>query len=96
MQVPQDLSCLTQLTRLDLRMNAIVPIPYPGGAWDISTAPRMRVTEQGCRFLLNFPALASIYLTVIEEERAALAGFIASMRRVREGRSVLCLRPRWS
>ena len=51
----------------------------------------MRVTEQGCRFLLSFPALAIVYLTVTEEERAALAWFFASMHRVRKGRSVVYL-----
>ena len=40
----------------------------------VALVPKMRVTEQGCRFLLQFPALAVLCLSVTGEEKAALAG----------------------
>jgi len=51
----------------------------------VAMVPKMRVTEQGCRFLLQFPALAVLCLSVTEEEKAALAGFLTELQSSRNG-----------
>ena len=51
----------------------------------VALVPKMRVTEQGCRFLLHFPALAELSLSVTGEEKAALAGFLNELQRGRNG-----------
>ena len=98
MQVPQELSSLTQLTKLNLYQNAAASTSGEPAGDTVQDEdgnvlrPKMRVTEQGCRYLLTFGALRTVYLTVTKEERAALAGFRADMRRVRKGRNVVYLR----
>ena len=96
-QVPQELSSLTQLTKLNLYLNAAAQDGAPAGDVvqdDDGTVlrPKMRVNEQGCRYMLTFPALRIVYLNVTRAERAALAGLRADMRRVRKGRNVMHLK----
>ena len=84
MQVPQELSTLTQLEVLNLLSN------YVHAEHPVQDQEKMRVTEQGCRFLLSFKALKHLYLPVTKEEHAALAGFKADMC-IRHGHNVLDL-----
>lgn len=79
MQVPCELASLTTLTMLNLSMSAGSVFTDGRG-----TVPKMRVTEQSCRFLLHFPALAALRLDVTGEERAALAGFLADLQAGRD------------
>lgn len=84
MQVPQELAGLTMLTSLNLRGNAAgrdAAVALGVIAEGVALVPKMRVTEEGCRFLLHFPVLAELYLTVTQEEKAALAGFLAELQR---------------
>lgn len=95
-QVPQELAGLTTLTWLDLCSNA--------GSAEAAAAlgirseegdklvPKMRVTEQGRRFLLHFLALAALTLSVTEEEEAALAKFLSELQSGRKGPFELVLR----
>ena len=87
-QVPQELAGLTTLTCLSMMSNgasmevaAALGVQMKG----VAMVPKMRVTEQGCRFLLHFPALAILSLSVTGEEKAAVAGFLAELQRGRNG-----------
>ena len=88
MQVPQELAGLTTLTYLNLlnttgSREAVVALGVQMEG--VGLVPKMRVTEQGCRFLLHLPALASLSLSVTGEERAAMAGFLTKLQRGRNG-----------
>ena len=77
--MPQELSTLTaQLEDLNLLQN------YARGG---DPARKMRVTQQGCSFLLKIKALEKLYLDITMEEDAALAGFKADM--CKHGRTAL-------
>lgn len=92
MQVPQELSSLTTLTKLSLHENYAPVEQAPDSEEDEHgrrKLPKMRLTEESLRFLLHFPHLKIVYLSATREEREALAGFRADMRRVRKGRNVL-------
>ena len=87
--MPQELARLTTLTYLSLLRNAakskaVAPLKMaPHGRMLV---PKMRVTPQHCRFLLQFPRLVFLHLTVTEEEKAALtAGLLTKLERVRNG-----------
>lgn len=91
-QVPQELSSLTTLTKLNLCSN-VAPeetarVGQPNEDGEIQL-PKMRLTETSLRFLLHFPYLRIVYLSITWEERDALAGFRTDMRRVHKGRNVL-------
>jgi hypothetical protein len=45
---------------------------------------KMKVTDAGCRFMLQLPRLALVRLSVTQEERAALSRFLADLK-VRNG-----------
>ena len=88
MQVPQELAGLTTLTYLSLLRNAgsrEVAVALGLQMKGVALVPKMRVTEQGCRFLLPFPALAYLSLSVTVEEKAALVGFLTELQRSRNG-----------
>lgn len=68
-KVPQELSSLHQLTELNLNQNAAADGPDHLQR----SSPKMVVTEQACRFLLEaLPALKTVCLSVTDEEAAAL------------------------
>ena len=81
-QVPQELAGLTPLTRLCLLDcgAGVASGVHPDGKH--AMVPKMRVSEQNCRFLLHFPFLANISLSVTKEEKAALelAGFLTKLQ----------------
>ena len=86
MQVPQELAGLTTLTYLSLLENSgsrEAAVALGVHMEGVALEPKMRVTEQGCRFLLHFPALAKLNLLVTAEEKAALAGFVTELQRGR-------------
>ena len=88
MQVPQELAGLTTLTYLSLLNNAgsrEVVVALGVRMEGVGRVPKMRVTRQRCRFLLHFPALADLRLSVTGEEKAALAGFLTELQRGRSG-----------
>ena len=86
MQVPQELAGLTTLTYLNLCNNTVsMEAAVTLGVQEIALVPKMRVTEQGFSFLLHFPALADLWLSVTGEEKAALAGFLTELQRGRSG-----------
>lgn len=97
MQVPQELAGLTTLTYLSLfnslaSREAAVALGMQLDFFEgVALVPKMRVTEQGCRFLLHFPALAFLDLSVTEKEKAALAGFLTELQRGRNGPFQVCL-----
>ena len=79
-QVPQELAGLSTLTRLCLLKcgAGVAGVVHRGE----KVVPKMRVTEENCRFLLHFPVLKDISLSVTEEEKAALerAGFLMKLQ----------------
>lgn len=87
MQVPHELASLTTLTMLDLLWNS-ASREGPMSVYAKGLVPKMRVTEQNCRFLLQFPALAALHLDVTQEEKAALAGFLADLQ---TGKDCACI-----
>ena len=92
LQVPQELASLTTLTRLNLSWNTgtrEATVASGAHADETNLVPKMRVTEQSCRFLLHFPSNVEVLLMVTQEEKAALAGLITNLQRVRYGLSVL-------
>ena len=93
LQVPQELASLTALTRLDLDWNAgRAEAPVGVQSDGVVLMPKMRVTEQGCRFLLHFSVLAAVHLMVTEEEEAALAGLLTDLREGRDGPCPVCFK----
>ena len=88
MQVPQELSCLTHLTRLYLSGNwhAAPCHGAPSGeaAYGTTVRRKMHVTPEGCRFLLSFSALDCVYLGVTKEDRDALEEFIEDINKARK------------
>ena len=93
-QVPQELARLTTLTHLSLSRNAAdsttnVPLKVaPDGR---ILVPEMKVTEWNCRFMLGFPGLAFIGLSVTEEEKAALSELLSTLQENRKGAIRFCL-----
>ena len=89
MQVPLELASLTTLTKLSLLWNGKRRAPglerVQRGQDGSVLVPKMRVTEQGCRFLLHFPVLAALLLSVTRKEEAALAEFLADPQMGRNG-----------
>ena len=74
MQMPQELASLTTLTELNLRQNPGHREAANALRHAVPLVPKMRVTEQSCRFLLHIPVLRTVYLTVTPEEKSALSG----------------------
>lgn len=85
LQVPQELASLTALEWLDLSDNAAL------GVQPDAPARKMKVTDQNCRFLLHFPAIAAVHLSVTQEEKSALAGLLTDMERSRGRPSIFIL-----
>ncbi len=93
-QVPYELAKLTTLTMLNMTMNA-GSREAAGGVFTNGrlTLPKMQVTPRGLHFLLRFPALAALEMDVTQEEKAALARFLAKLQARRACHCVVTLWP---
>lgn len=88
-QVPQELAKLSTLTFLNLSRNAAssqrADIPLKLAPNGRILVPKMRVTQRNCGFMLHFPSLSCLGLSVTEEEKAALRGLFTKLEIVRSG-----------
>jgi hypothetical protein len=94
-QIPQVLSCLTNLRVLNLRHNKARKSKAPKTLKAVSgrtLTPKMQVTSARLAWLQNCPHIRHVYLDVTREERAELAEFRRQLRVALGGWNVLELR----
>ena len=85
MQVPQELASLTTLTMLSLARNQGTRDAGRALGWysgdGLLVMPKMWVTEEACRYLLHFPVLSALYLTVFQGEAPVPGGLFAHLQK---------------